>query len=573
MAQISRLDRLEARHADTGDSGGLASRLAKARSTLFQPTHTKAELEQHAERDDLTGRIARGLLRLGERFYLPDDAAPGRELPELDVEDTLIAVMGALSLDPEGFADFQGWELRRWQRKLLRGVREELADLGLVGFDAAIRRAVSSGHGVGKSALVAILILWALSTHEDARVVITANTEGQLTSKTMPELAKWHRLAINREWFIFTATSLYSADEQHEKNWRADAVPWNESRPESFAGLHNQGKRIVLIFDEGSAIADSIYVVGENALTDAGTQMLWLICGNPTRASGYFRECLDGKFAHRWSPIFIDRRDVEGVSQAETNALLEAYGVDSYQAHVRVYGKPPPTDDVAFFNRAEAEEAMRRPVVGAQRGHPMVIGVDVARRGADASVLTFRHHLDARSFAPVKLYGLDLMALAARVAAEANKFRGMGQQVVLMVDGTGLGAGVVDRLRQLGFARNVVDVQFAAKAPDPAMAANLRAWMHLELRLWIRKGGALPNDQRLLEQMAAIEYGNTQTGQILLERKDDLRDRLGYSPDELDSIACTFATPVAVDVEGGERARRTPRDYDPVRQMERELER
>ena len=102
-------------------------------------------------------------------------------------------------------------------------------------------------------------------------------------------------------------------------------------------------------------------------MTDAGTQMLWLICGNATRSTGYFWECLFGRFAYRWSPLVIDRRDVEGVSQAETNALIETYGIDSNYVRVRVRGLPPLTDDTAFFTHTEVEEAMRRPVPDATR--------------------------------------------------------------------------------------------------------------------------------------------------------------------------------------------------------------
>ncbi len=553
-----RIARQEAARASSTTSAlSRADRLARARSKAYEPRHTRAELEQHAKRDDVAGRVAAGLLRLGEGYWLA--AAPERALPELDAEQTFIDVMGTLSLNPERFADFMGFALRKWQRALLRGIAAELDAGSLVGFGEAIRRAVSSGHGVGKSMLVAVLILWGLYTFEDARIVVTASTEAQVTGKTWPELAKWHRQTLFADWFVFTATSLYSSDKRHEKTWRADAVAWNESRPESFAGLHNQGKRIVLIFDEASAIADGIYVVGENALTDADTQMVWLTAGNPTRATGYFYECLLGKFSARWRPIFVDRREVEGVSQAETQGVIDAYGIDSNYVRVRVRGLPPLTDDLAFFSRADVELAMRQPVIDCGPGYPMIIGVDVARRGGDASVLVFRQELDARSFPPVKLYGLDLMALAARIAAEANKLRSLGQEVAIMCDGTGLGAGVVDRLRQLGY--EVIDVQFASKPPDPQMYANLRAFMHGELRAWLRKGGALPNDARLLAQMAAIEYSNTPTGQILLERKDDLRNRLGHSPDELDALCCTFAAEVAVELDqyvGPRRAHASP---------------
>ncbi|MGZ5905641.1 MAG: terminase, partial [Reyranella sp.] len=125
--------------------------------------------------------------------------------------------------------------------------------------DEAVRMAVASGHGIGKSALVAWIILWALSTVSDTRGIVTANTEGQLRTKTWPELAKWHALSTNKDWFTYTATSLhYSALPGRDKTWRVDAITWSENNTEAIAGLHNKGKRAFALFDEASSIADGV---------------------------------------------------------------------------------------------------------------------------------------------------------------------------------------------------------------------------------------------------------------------------------------------------------------------------
>jgi hypothetical protein len=102
-----------------------------------------------------------------------------------------------------------------------------------------------------------------LSTFEDTRGVVTSNTETQLKTKTWAELAKWHRLFIARDFFEFTATAIYSKAKDHDKTWRFDMIPWSVEKTEAFAGLHNKGKRIVVIFDEASAIPDKIFEVTE----------------------------------------------------------------------------------------------------------------------------------------------------------------------------------------------------------------------------------------------------------------------------------------------------------------------
>ena len=179
-----------------------------------------------------------------------------------DIESQLINLIARTSNDPYRFVRVgfpwgeAGTELAaetgpdEWQKAVLTQMRDGLRSGTIKSAGEAIQIAVSSGHGPGKSALVAWCILWALSTFEDTRGVVSANTETQLRTKTWPELAKWHRLFIAKHWFTFTATALASVDPEHEKTWRMDAIPWSERNTEAFAGLHNQGKRIIVVFDE-----------------------------------------------------------------------------------------------------------------------------------------------------------------------------------------------------------------------------------------------------------------------------------------------------------------------------------
>ena len=191
-----------------------------------------------------------------------------------------------------------------WQTEVLEHITAKLKAKESKDMDptklisAVIRIAISAGNGPGKSALVAWLILWAMSTFEDTRGVVTANTDTQLRTKTWAELAKWYHLCITRHWFNITATAIYAKNKAHERIWRIDQVPWSEEKTEAFAGLHNKGKRILLVFDEASAIPDKIWEVAEGALTDKKTEIIWLVSGNPTRNTGRFKQCW-GKFRHR----------------------------------------------------------------------------------------------------------------------------------------------------------------------------------------------------------------------------------------------------------------------------------
>ena len=207
------------------------------------------------------------------------------------LNDELIDAAGEFAHNPLGFVAFSwpGTIPRKWQAEILTELGEKLKT-GEIDTFSAILEAVASGHGIGKSALVAWLIMWALCTEVDTKGVVTANTENQLKTKTWAELAKWYSTCRYKHWFKFTATALFSSDPSHERKWRIDMIPWSERNTESFAGLHNAGKRILVVFDEASAIPDVIWEVTEGALTDEDTEIIWLAFGNPTRNTGRFRE-------------------------------------------------------------------------------------------------------------------------------------------------------------------------------------------------------------------------------------------------------------------------------------------
>ena len=250
---------------------------------------------------------------------------------------------------------------RQWQADVLREIGEKLRAGGELG--AVIQEAIASGHGIGKSALVAWIVLWAISTFEDTRGVVTASTATQLETKTWPEVYKWHQLAINNWMFTVTATSIYSVDPKHAKTWRIDAVPWSKENSEAFAGLHNLGRRILVIYDEASAVDDPIWEVTEGALTDAKTEILWCVFGNPTRNTGRFKECF-GRFKHRWLTRHIDSRKVEGATNLElAHAWVNDYGEDSDFVRVRVRGEFPKSSSLQFISEEWVERARKAEAV------------------------------------------------------------------------------------------------------------------------------------------------------------------------------------------------------------------
>lgn len=429
----------------------------------------------------------------------------------------------------------------KWQTSLLAFLRDELKKGA--GVSDVVRAAVAAGHGVGKSGCVAWIILWAISTRGDVRGVITANTDTQLRTKTWAELAKWYHLCIFRVWFELTATSIFSREPGHDKTWRIDAVPWSESNPEAFAGLHNQGRRILIIFDEASAISDKIWEVAEGAMTDKDTQILWLAFGNPTRNVGRFFDCFN-RFRHRWHTMHVDARDAAMSNKQQIKAMLEDYGEDSDFFKVRVRGIFPSGSDLQFIPRDLVDKAASQalPFVPYTR-MVAIMGVDVARFGTDASVIAIRFGQDARSMKFSEFRGLDGWKLGEKVAEKYGELKSMGVgRIIINLDSGGVGASPVDWLRHNGYPVNAII--FGDKACDSARYANLRAEMWGRMRQWLKEGGCIPDDDALITDLTSPEYGYTTKSQILLEKKSDMKARGLSSPDHADALALTFAVQV-----------------------------
>ena len=497
---------------------------------------------------------------------------------EQDQEQQLIDDIVGFEHDPLGFVLYAfpwgepGTDLEKktgpdeWQIEILDDIGQRLR-AGAASLGEVIQEAVASGHGVGKSAEVAWLILWAMSTKEDTKGVVTANTMTQLTTKTWPEVAKWHRMLICKHWFKLTATALFSSDPERAKTWRMDAIPWSISNTEAFAGLHNEGKRLLVIFDEASAIDDEIWRVTEGALTDAETEIIWCVFGNPTKNTGRFRECF-GKYRHRWHTKQVDSRSVAITNKVKIAQWVADYGEDSDFVRVRVKGVFPRTGVTQLIGTDLVEAAIAAQA-NSHPHDPLIMGVDVARFGDDQTVLFIRKGRDARTYPAIKLRNSDLMQTAARIADLHAQMR----FDAIFVDETGIGAGVVDRLRQLRVPVTGINFGSNSDRVDPTglmpKCANKVAEMWLTAKSALQAGMALPDDQELRDDLTGREYGFNENSEIQLEKKKDMKKRGLASPDVGDAFALTYAYPVMPSAMAGHHfagAQGSPnqiRDYDP----------
>lgn len=452
-----------------------------------------------------------------------------------------------------------------WACELLEDIGRQVKDRGFDGVTpvAPIQFAVSSGHGIGKSAMAAWLTLWIMSTRPHSKGVVTANTGEQLASKTWAGVAAWLSRAVNRHWFTITTGkgAMKLVHNEYPDTWRVDAQTSREENSESFAGLHAASSTPWYLFDEASAIPAKIWEVAEGGKTDG--EPMHFAFGNPTRNTGAFAECF-GKQRHRWITRQIDSRKVAITNKKLLDEWVADYGEDSDFVRVRVRGVFPRASTLQFIPRDLVDEAMGRDIQTERHsGRTAAVGVDVARFGDDSSVIFTRVGRDGSSIPTKRFRGLDTMQMAAKVSEHIDYLAMLGLQCVVFVDGGGVGGGVVDRLRQL--KRDVIEVQFGSKPDDGRKYANKRAEMWGRMKDWLAIGG-LPRDEVLATDLTGVEYGFRPDDSILLESKESMKKRGQASPDDGDALALTFAHPVPEfkpEAPSGVHSRAAAREHDP----------
>lgn len=439
---------------------------------------------------------------------------------------------------------------RGWQRETFEEMERHIKANDLRQAQKALmemwRSADASGRGIGKSALVAMLANWFLSTRLGSTTIITANTEQQLRSRTMAELGKWTAMAINSHWWEPQAMSLRPAEwfgEAVKRDlkidlgyWYAAAQLWSEENPDAFAGVHNH-HGIMLIMDEASGIPKPIWTVSEGFFTEPIPDRYWFVFSNPRRNSGAFFECFH-KDRNFWRTRNIDSRSVEGTDRGTFDKIIAQYGEDSDEARVEVLGQFPNKGSNQFIGKDVAYAAQTREAIP-DGGAPLVMGVDVARFGEDKSVIAFRKGRDARIIPWQKFKGLDTVQLAGIVADLAGKHK----VSAIFVDGNGVGGGVVDNLKAWGY--KVIEVQMGSSPNDADTYYNKRVEIWGRMREWLMTG-AIPEDSDLMTDLISPEYSyHPVSNKIQLEGKDHMKARGLASPDSAEALALTFAQPVA----------------------------
>ncbi|MFB3118928.1 MAG: hypothetical protein ACE1Y2_00200 [Stenotrophomonas maltophilia] len=444
------------------------------------------------------------------------------------------------------------------------------------------RVAVKSGNGLGKGFCASVAVLWFLYTHDPAIVLSTAPTFRQVQHVLWRQIRQLHRRAKDTLKGKLISTRWDLAEDRYAMGLSADTA-------DEFQGFHSPNMFIVV--DEAEGVSDEIYEAIEGVMTSAECRLL--LIGNPTTVTGVFRRAFHEE-SHLYYNVTISALDspnvtagkveVPGLTTARwVNERKEIWGEDNPLYRARVLGEFPDLAEDALIRLSEIEAAGKReqpsssadpaadqsksasPDAAATRGsneelppsvdaaqfgfgsprdanadpvngEEVVLAVDVARFGSDRSVILRRRGQRVEEIRTFQK--LDTMQLTGWVAAAIQEF----QPDRVCIDEIGVGAGVVDRLREQGY--QVKGINVARWARQDKLFANLRAEGYWRLRELFATGTiSIPTDSRLMGELAALRYSYDSQGRIIMESKEAMRQRGQASPDVADALMLAFVDP------------------------------
>lgn len=429
-----------------------------------------------------------------------------------------------------------------WVRKVLGATPEPGQAAALRALDNGEEKlSIRSGHGVGKSTLLAWCMLHYILHYYPCKIVITAPSAPQLYDAAFAEVKYWIAKlpAIYSQNLVATSDRVYMEGAQSEAFISARTS--RAESPEALQGIHS--KNTMIVVDEASGVPEPIFESAQGSMSTP--HAITILTGNPTRRSGFFYNT-HTKWADDWWTLKIACHDSSQVQDSFITGMAKRYGMDSAVYAVRVLGEFPPAESDTFIPYYLIEEAMAREI-DPPADVPFTFGVDVARFGDDDTVLCKRQGYFVH---PLKVWKkLDTMQVAARIMFEYQVLPEHLRPAEIYIDVIGIGAGVADRLRQL-LADTPCDVVDINVSELPTLGSQ---YHRLRDDLWgsIREAAesrklCLPKDDELLAELTTPKLEFTGQGKMQLESKDKMIKRGLKSPDRGDALALCFAYEGAV---------------------------
>ena len=386
---------------------------------------------------------------------------------------------------------------------------------------------VRSCHASGKTFTAARIVNWWMCSWNDAVVITTAPTFRQVEQLLWREI----RSSVAGK-AIYPENSVLNTKIELGEKWFALGLSADKS--EQFQGFHSP--HLLVVVDEASGVSEEIYTAVDGL---APTRIL--LIGNPTQNTGRFANSFKLPHVKKIQISAFDTPNMKGngivlpglITESDVERFKLNYGEQSDVYRVRVLGEFPLSDVDSLISVDDVYKAIQREVK-VQPQFEKKMGVDVARFGDDRTAIIVRQM--EKVIRKEVFSSLDTMQITGQVLRIAKEEHIKAENV--FVDIIGIGAGVVDRLREQGW--KVCGVNVAESPEDKEHYINLRAELYAgKLKDWLKTADILNDDD--FYELANIKYKFNSTGKLQIESKDDMKKRGLNSPDVADALMLTFA--------------------------------
>ena len=398
---------------------------------------------------------------------------------------------------------------------------------------------VKSGHGTGKTSSMCIAALWHTALFSPSKTIVTAPTYPQLRDSFIPEMALI--LSNSDPWFkeqINLNADRLSVKGREELQFMSART----ARPGQESSL--QGARAdytAYIVDECYGVTDKVFEVIQGAGTKGGIEYggrksVYRLClgGNPTRSSGYAYDS-HNKNRDLFRSITLNSEKSPLVGPDFLKRMERYKGTDIYR--VRVLGEHPLIDSNTLIPRPLAEAAAKRVLSpSSYKFAPIILGVDTAWMGGDRSVVVLRQGINSTVL--LSRQGIEPIDLAGEINQFWTRY---GAHACFIDKGGPAAGGVINALQKWNRRPTGVDFGGSSQREDCYLK---RMEMALSFKEWLEEGGKIDNNDELISEISGIEYDFNLKAQMVLESKDSIRQRTGFSCDLFDGHILTFAYPV-----------------------------
>lgn len=404
------------------------------------------------------------------------------------------------------------------------------------------RISIVSGHGIGKSMILSIIILWFLFIHPDCQVACTSPGREQMYDVLWKEIKKWIDKMPKEMGAMYEWQTSHVRMKESPETWFARAKTASPENTEALAGVH--ADNVLIAVDEASGVDEPIFETMEGALT--GGNILVIIISNGTRSMGYFYDT-HHKDSERWQNFSFSSLDSPRVDQKFIDAIVGKYGSDSVQYAIRIEGKFPDEgvmDDKGYVQLFNEKDIHIVPFDHEWKPVGRVTGaLDASGEGQDESEWAVRDRMRAAVVAEEKISTAASMAVKSITICDKYQV----DPYDFVIDSFGKGSDVSMEIALATSKQKrpwrVTPVNVGEPCPedqDKLLYINIRAMIFYKMMLWARAGGEFMESQGLKEELLSIRFKRTINGRIQIMDKVTMK-KLGFkSPNKADALSMTF---------------------------------